>query len=72
MLVVTEAQITLSEVLNAFTKCTIFLMVPEPQTDTEIVAFFVILVHSYCNGELSLLFRTFTLLLGQLRTHLNN
>lgn len=63
MLVVTEAQITLLGVLNAFTKCTIFLRAPEIQTDMEIVALFVISVHSYCSGGLSLLLRTFTLLL---------
>lgn len=57
MLVVTKAQITLSEVLNAFTKCVIFLMVPKAQTDTEIMSLFVILVHSYCSRGLSLLFR---------------
>lgn len=50
MLVVTKAQITLSGVLNTFTKYTVFLTAPEPQTDTEIVALFVVLVHSYCSG----------------------
>lgn len=39
MLVVTKAEITLSQVLNAFTKCTIFLTAPEPQTDTEMWRF---------------------------------
>lgn len=63
-------QNTLSGVLNAFTKCTIFLR--PLSRDTEIVALFVILVHRYLSGGLSLLFRTFTLLLQQLRSHLNN